>query len=130
MDHGNKWSFVMEADRKFEYSFVTLIFTVLALSIQFAPKYGDAWKYLLICSWVLLLISGLIGGYRVFHKLHSLISGYQSRSSNMIEKAVTLILMDENTEQMRSLFIWQALFFLGGIFCNLTFIIINYLKSS
>ncbi len=50
---------------KFEYAFTTFIFASFALSIQFSPGFGNEWKALLLCSWLILLFSGLAGGYRL-----------------------------------------------------------------
>jgi hypothetical protein len=72
IDNKDLMKTIIEQDHKFEYSFTTLAFATLALSIQFSPAYGKVWPYLLISAWTLLLISAILSGYRVVYRLVSM----------------------------------------------------------
>lgn len=45
------------------HSFTLLSFSSLALSIQFSPNFGKCYLVLLFVAWIILLISGLAGGW-------------------------------------------------------------------
>lgn len=77
IDNSELLKTIIAEESKFEYSFATLNFGVLALSIQFSPSYGDTWKYLLVVCWVLLLTSSLLAGYRIVYKLVAKKINYQ-----------------------------------------------------
>lgn len=54
------------ADR-FDHGMLALTFGALALSIQFSPAMGVRLPWLLIMSWMFLLSSGFVGGWRLLY---------------------------------------------------------------
>lgn len=60
--------YALELQFKTEFYFLSLTFGALALSLQFSPSFGFLWPYLLIGAWVLLLLSGLVGGGLAMYK--------------------------------------------------------------
>lgn len=69
---------VVEQEQKFDYSFTTLNFGTLALSIQFSPGYGKVAPFLLISAWLAFMISALLAGYRVIYRLVAVKLNYQA----------------------------------------------------
>jgi len=71
------WKVLTEQDHKFEYSFTTLCFAILGLSIQFSPNYGRVWAPLLVVAWSFLLLAALLAGYRIVYRIVILKINYQ-----------------------------------------------------
>lgn len=65
MDQSDLQRISIEQLIRFEYRFCGLTFGALALSFQFSPQMGHLCPWFLIGSWMLLLLSGLCGGWRV-----------------------------------------------------------------
>jgi hypothetical protein len=65
MDQNELGLRVEQMHQKMDYAFATLTFGTLALSFQFSPSMGTKWPWLLIASWLALIISGLVGGWRI-----------------------------------------------------------------
>src|SRR5258708_2099487 len=59
---------VIKESLKFDYSFTTLIFAALALSIQFSPSMGMIFPWLLIISWLFFLVAAIASGNRIIKK--------------------------------------------------------------
>lgn len=59
------WAHIQQQQMKFFYSLTALSFAILGLSIQFSPGYGKSWPLVLILSWSILLVSAIIGGWRL-----------------------------------------------------------------
>ena len=57
--------FVSKLSIKFDYAFTSICFGTLALSLQFSPNMGDRLGLFLVVSWLLLLLSGFTGGWRL-----------------------------------------------------------------
>lgn len=56
----------LELRQKYELYFVSLAFTLAALSVQTAPHVGPLWRLSVeILGWVLLLIAGMVGLWRI-----------------------------------------------------------------
>ncbi len=52
--------------QKFELYFVSLAFTLVGLSVQTATRSGPSWRLPIeITGWVLLLVAGLVGLWRI-----------------------------------------------------------------
>lgn len=56
---------VRDGQAKFDYAFITLTFSALALSFQYSPKMGNLWPWCLILSWVAFALSAVAGGWRL-----------------------------------------------------------------
>lgn len=59
---------IFDLEHKQDSALLTLAFSALALSVQFSPKMGHEFAWLLVASWVCLLLSGFFGGWRLVHK--------------------------------------------------------------
>lgn len=151
------WAHIQNQQMRFFYSLTTLSFTILGLSVQFSPKYGNQCPYLLVSSWFVLVISGFVGGWRLLMipNLHRL--DFESRDIQKYLKDVEKIenwpgivmgtppseenvkLAKENIEkselyknkQQKTVewtYFVQIYGFVLGIFLNLMFVSINYLN--
>lgn len=151
------WVHIQNQQMRFFYSLTTLSFTILGLSVQFSPQYGNQCPYLLVFSWFVLVISGFVGGWRLLMipNLHRL--DFESRDTQKYLKDVEKIenwpgpvigtppsvenvnLAKQNIEkselykkkQQKSVewtYYVQIYGFILGIFLNLLFVTINYLN--
>ena len=58
----NNLAFARQTQHKFEFYFIALVFTILALSIQTSVMTSSNWqRFFEILSWICLLLSGLAG---------------------------------------------------------------------
>ena len=55
---------INDLDNRFDQGLLAVTFSTLALSIQFSPKMGFSYPWMLVSSWILLFISSLLGGWR------------------------------------------------------------------
>ena len=94
-------AYALELQAKFEFYFLSLTFGGLALSLQFSPKFGHSWPYLLVMAWLLLFLSGLIGGWLAMQKPVAL--QFLARSEQMkqylrsMEERGQIQLLDEDS---------------------------------
>ena len=119
---------------KFDYSFTTLIFATLALSIQFSPGMGFFLPWALISSWAFLMVAAIAGGNRVIRKeIYYRNNHYQNKAKQIgeveaVQKAQTIL----DDEQKKSLVLYKIRQwgFLAGVFLNFIFVVVNYLEKS
>lgn len=135
MDQTDLDNWVIKENLKFDYTFTTLIFATLGLSIQFSPKIGtgNEWPYLLIAAWIILLVSAFTGGFRLLklqylYQLDAQTSAYV-RSGNDLgtKKGRTLIAKEDAA--LKPLIYIRLWGYLIGISLNLAFAIVNYLHQ-
>jgi hypothetical protein len=131
MDQGDLDNWVITENLKFDYTFTTLIFATLGLSIQFSPGMGKECPWLLIASWLILLAAGFAGGYRLtklqyFYKLDARTTAYV-RDGNVkgVEKGRQMLNKEQAT--LKPLLHIRHWGFLAGISANMVFAIVNYL---
>lgn len=81
-----------EIKLKFEYALCTLTFASLALSVQFSASFGNSYKVLLLISWLLMLIAGIAGGYRLMLLPELLrLSGVQNYLNKRVQMGTLLL---------------------------------------
>jgi hypothetical protein len=56
---------VNENSRQTQVSEIAVCLGILAFSVQFSPSYGYNWPWLLVLSWICLLLAALGGGWRL-----------------------------------------------------------------
>ena len=122
---------LIEQSLKFDYSFTTLVFATLALSVQFSPGIGSNFPWLLVASWTCLLIAAVAGGNQIIRKQvyyrNNLIQNKAMASGKIeiVEKAETIL----KEEQRKGLLLYKLRQwgFLVGVFLNLLFVVANYI---
>jgi hypothetical protein len=107
----------IEQQLKFNYSFTALIFGTLAISVQFSPKMGPHFPWLLVIAWILLMSSSIAGGY-VLMKLYS---------REALERVFEFTDLGKVYERAFAIRLWG---FLLGVGVNLLFAVINYLYTA
>jgi hypothetical protein len=120
---------------KLEYGFVALIFASLALSIQFSPPLGKYYKYVLIISWILYIISGLVGCYKILVTFNVSIENLKANQAvdergNLIEFTEYLVNLSDLNTKKRNPFILQIWFYFLALIANTYFVALNYLNLS
>ena len=133
MDQGELETWVKTENLKFDYTFTTLIFVTLGLSIQFSPGMGKEWQWLLIASWITLFLAGFAGGYRLA-RLQYFIQIDATRAVHIkngnvqgVEKGDQLL--DREQPALKTLLYIRFWVFSAGVCMNLIFAIINYLHK-
>lgn len=62
---------LLKQGNELQYKFINALTSVglasLALSIQFSPKFGTLYPYILVAGWAALFISGGLGGWRMMY---------------------------------------------------------------
>jgi hypothetical protein len=111
---GRKQAIAIEQQLKFNYSISALIFGTLALSVQFSPKMGTLFPYLLVLAWFCLVVSAIAAGF-ILMRLYTV-------------DALTDVFnwVDLQGVYKKTFFIrlWG---FLVGVVFNLVFAAVNYL---
>ena len=125
---------VIRESLKLDYSFTTLIFATLALSIQFSPGMGTIYPLLLIVAWTLLMISALASGYRLmrlqyFYQLDVQVSKAVRKNNLDVVKKGRELISGEN-KYLVKIYYFRLWTFLLGLLFNLSFAIANYLTKS
>jgi hypothetical protein len=150
------WAHIQQQQMKFYYSLTAISFTILGLSIQFSPKYGNTWPYLLVTSWLILLASSIAGGWRllIIPNIHRLdferqnmkkflkdvekaenypgkVIGIPSEEDKQVAKNnISKVESYKNKQNKKIEYTYyiQVYGFLLGIVLNLIFVSINYLN--
>ncbi len=117
------------AQDKFFYGLVSVALGSLALSLQFSPKMGLVLWWALILSWVSLLISVFVGGWRLSRSTVFLRHSYNMLSANEPTKVELRKLMDKEQSLMLHLANAQIWSLTIGLIFATTFTIANYIHS-
>jgi hypothetical protein len=107
----------IEQQLKFNYSFSTLIFGTLALSLQFSHEMGKTCPYFLITAWFCFMASSIAGGY-ILTEMYK------------VKNMERVFLFDDLSMIFKTAFRIRLWGFLIGLWFNLLFAAINYWNST
>ncbi len=127
-------NWVIKENLKFDYTFTTLIFATLGLSIQFSPGMGKECPWMLIFSWIFLLVSAFAGGYQLkklqyFYQVDATTSNYViGGNAPGVKRGRELL--DKERKVLKFLIFVRQWGYLIGITLNVAFATINYLHKA
>jgi hypothetical protein len=122
---------LIKESSKFDYSFTTLIFATLALSIQFSPSMGMNIPWLLIVSWLFYFIAAVAGGNLILRKQVFYRNNYNQLMATTEEDELEAAqIEDRERKKVSFLYILRLWAFLIGVFLNFVFVSVNYLVKA